>query len=58
MSGTTIGGNYLTSVTLSNAATQNPATIASSATLGGKLASTSATYWTISNFGVVNNSSR
>ena len=57
MSGTTISGTYLTSVTLSNAATQNPATVVTGATLGGGLVGAAGTYWTVSNSGVINNSS-
>ena len=56
MSGTTISGVYLTGITLSNAATQNPATIATGATIkasGTALAGAAGTYWTIVNDGVV-----
>ena len=57
MSGTTISGTHLSPVTLSNAATQNPATVASGATIsapsGTALAGSSGTYWTIVNDGLV-----
>ncbi len=57
MSGTTISGTYLTGITLSNAATQNPATVAAGATLksssGAALAGVSGTDWTVANSGTV-----
>ena len=57
MSGTTISGTYLTGITLSNAATQNPATITADATLSGGLVGASGSYWTISNSGAIDNDS-
>ena len=59
MSGTTISGTYFSTVTLSNAGTQNPATIASGATISSSgigLFAATAAYWGIANEGVIHGS--
>ena len=57
MAGTTISGSYTTSVTLSNPATQNPATVSSTghinATSGSVLYGTNIAAWSIYNFGTL-----
>jgi hypothetical protein len=61
MTGTTISGSYLTTTTLDDPATQNPATIASGATLlatgtpgaYAALYAAAGTNWTITNFGSI-----
>ena len=57
MTGTTISGVHLSPVTLSNAATQNPAYIASGATISvassSALVGLSGTDWTITNYGLI-----
>ena len=59
MAGTTISGSYTTGITLSNAATQNPATVTGTGHINVTSASssgiygTNATAWSIYNFGTV-----
>lgn len=59
MTGTTISGTYLTPVTLSNAATQNPATVAAGVMISAPstaLVGDSGTAWTVANYGVIEGS--
>ena len=60
MAGTTISGSYTASVTLSNPATQDPATVTGhiNATSGSALYGANATAWSIYNFGTLIGRSR